>query len=147
MTPRRTPVPVAVDDAGFVRVPEAHCYPVLTDVAAWPRFWPATEVVDHGRDRLSLTAGTWPRRLLVEVTAGSWRHDAGFTMTLGRDLEGTWEVWLEPGFGGTVVHHVVAARARRGWAPGTFRRWLRRGTWALKDELEHAARRDVAEGA
>ncbi len=125
-----------VDDAGFVRAPEARCYRVLTHVAAWPSFWPATAVVDHGGDRFTVTAGRRPRRLRLAVAAGGWRHDAGFTMRLGGDLVGRWEVWLEPGWGGTVVHHVVAA-------PGTsmrrrrhLRRWLRTGLWGLKDLLQ-----------
>lgn len=125
-----------VDDDGFVRAPESRCYRTLTDVVSWPGFWPGTRVEEHDEDRYTLLAGSWPRRLRLEVTAGAWRLDAGFTFQLAGDVSGTWEIWLEPGWGGTVVHHVVPARAGSPRALPLLRGWLRAGLWGLKDLLE-----------
>lgn len=140
-----------VDDDGFVRAPADRCYGALTDVAAWPRFWPSTTVRDHGDDRYTLVAGrrSWrplpgrPRRLRLDATVGAWRDQVGFTSTLTGDLDGRWEIWLEPGWGGTVVHHVLAARGAPSLLP-PFRRWLRSGLWGLKDHLEAAELRELA---
>lgn len=129
-----------IDDAGFVRVPEARCYRALTDVVGWPTFWPGTVVHAEGDDRYAVRVGPPARRLHLELEAGSWRHDAGFTMQLTGDVQGRWEIWLEPLPGGTVVHHVVAAAARRPHRSRALRRWLRRGLWGLKDLLEEEAR-------
>lgn len=137
--------PLHIDDAGFVRVPESRCYRVLTDLAGWTRWWRGTTVVDRGDDRVTVTIG-WPgRRLRLDLEAGGWRHDAGFTATLAGDVTGTWEVWLEPLPAGTVVHHVVAGSSRRPRHGTALRRWLRRGLWDLKDVLEDGARRAMLE--
>lgn len=132
-----------VDDDGFVRARPARCYRVLSDVASWPAFWPRTDVVDLGGNHYTLVVGRRPRRLRLEASTGAWRHETGFTATLRGDLAGSWEVWLEPGWGGTVVHHVVAARGIAS-APPRFRRWLRAGLWGLKDHLEAPAAAGVA---
>lgn len=120
-------------------MPEARVYPVLTHVAAWPRFWPRTRVTALGDDRFELVLGRPPRRLRLRLAAGAWRHDAGFTMRLGGDLVGRWEIWLDPTAAGTVVHHVLDARGATARLLPRFRGWVRGGLWGLKDELEGQA--------
>lgn len=132
------------DDDGFVRAPAGAVYPVLTDVAGWPTWWPGTRVDDLGDDRSRVTLRGGARRLRLTLAAGGWRHDEGVRLTLSGDLVGEAEFWLEPGWGGTVVHHLLTAEARR--APRaslrTYRRWLRRGLWALRDHA-HAVAAEV----
>ena len=147
MPPRRRPLDTVlhIDDAGFVRVPESVCYPTLTDLRGWPSWWRSTVVTgggrDDGGDQVVVRTGVRPRGLRLDLVAGGWRHDAGFTLEVDGDVRGSWEVWLEPLPVGTVVHHVVAGRVRRAADARALRTWLRHGLWDLKDLLEERARR------
>lgn len=140
-----------IDDDGFVRAPAPLVYRRLTHVGAWDEWWPGMRVTpvpstgdDDPADReswdLRLRDG-W-HRLRIRAEVGGWRHEAGFTMRLSGDLDGTAEFWLEPSHGGTVVHHVVVARTeRRGlMVLRTYRRVLRRGLWAFKDRVQSEVR-------
>lgn len=126
-----------VDDDGFVRAPVAACYPVLTHLAAWPSWWPGTRVAERpGEDRFTVTAGRGPGRLVLDVVAHGWRHDAGFRMTVTGTVTGEVEWWLEEGWDGTVVHHLATLHGvspRRG---RRYRRWVRAGLWGVKDRVQ-----------
>jgi hypothetical protein len=137
-----------VDDAGFVRAPLGACYAVLTDLSGWGAWWPGarTRPVHMAKDAVEVAVGTRLRGLRLRLTAGGWRHEAGFRMAVTGDLVGRAEFWLEPGWDGTVVHHVLAATPTRGdgrRVRAAYRSWLRRGLWGLKDELEAAVRVDA----
>jgi hypothetical protein len=133
---------IHVDDDGFVRAPAADCYRALTDVAAWSTLLPDTVVEAVGEDRFALTLGRGRQRIRLQVEAGRWRHDTGFVLACTGDLQGTAEFWLEPGWGGTLVHHLLHARTDRREAATreSYRRWLRAGLWSLKDHLQAAER-------
>jgi hypothetical protein len=148
-----------VDDDGFVRAGAPLVYRRLTDIAAWERWWPGVRVRpadpppsapapassgplrggpghDVGDEawRLRLTSGL----VRIDVTAvpHAWRLDTGFALALSGDLVGRAEFWLERGWGGTVVHHVLAAttpRRRPRRVHHAYRRVVRRGLWGLKD--------------
>ncbi len=136
-----------VDDDGFVRAPAAACYRTLTDVAGWPAFAPDTRVDVAGENRFELALGRGRDRLRLVAEASSWRHDAGFKLALTGDITGTAEFWLEPGWGGTVVHHLVnatVAGSQPARVHAAYRRWLRHLLWGLKDVLQDEVRR--AEG-
>jgi hypothetical protein len=133
-----------LDDDAFVRAPVALVYRRLTDIGAWDGWWPGMGVApwDHPDGveawHFRLRAGRG-RRLRFRGVPGAWRHDAGFRVEVTGDLEGWTEFWLEEGWGGTVVHHlVVAATPRR--APlrvlRDYRTVFRRGLWQLKDDLQ-----------
>lgn len=133
-----------VDDDGFVRAPAALVYRRLTDVAAWDAWWPQLDVTprpDRGPDEvvtfeLRPAAG---RRLRYDARLHGWRHDAGFSLALEGDVRGHAEFWLEPGWGGTVVHHLLVGATsdpRPAQVLADYRRVLRRGLWACKDRLE-----------
>lgn len=125
-----------VDDDGFVRAPVAVCYPVLTHLAAWPEWWPGTRVTPRtGKDHVGLRIGRGPRRLTLDVRAHSWRHDAGFRLTVTGALDGEVEFWLEEGWGGTVVHHLATLRTADRRAARRYRRWARAGLWGSKDAV------------
>ncbi len=84
-------------------------------------------------------AGAPGRRVRLTARLHGWRLDAGFALELRGDLDGRAEFWLEPGYGGTVVHHLVIATTthpRPLEVHTDHRRALRRGLWALKDLLE-----------
>jgi len=136
-----------VDDDGFVRAPAALCYRTLTNLPAWGTWWPgaSTTPVPDVADALDLVladARRLPGRggeVALRVAAGAWRHDLGFRLELSGDLRGAAEFWLEPGWGGTVVHHVLLASTGRDDGPAvvrSYRWWLRQGMWALKDLLQ-----------
>ena len=137
-----------VDDAAFVRAPAGLVYRRLTDVSRWPTWWPGTRVrpmpPEDGDETWGLElAGAPLRRLRLAARLHGWRHDQGFALALRGDLVGRAEFWLEPGHGGTVVHHVAVAstdRPRARTVEGDYRRALRRGTWGLKDALQLEAR-------
>jgi hypothetical protein len=126
-----------VDDDGFVRAPAEDCYRVLKHVGAWDTWWPRTRVRELGGDRFAVAVSR-TRPLRIEVAAHTWRHDQGFRLTLTGDLTGAAEWWLEPGWGGTVVHHLATFAADRRSAPTfrRYRRWLRSGLWGMKDHLQ-----------
>lgn len=127
-----------VDDDGFVRAPAADCYPVLTHLAAWPEWWPGTRVATRpGEDHHRVTVGRGPGRLALEVRGHDWRHDAGFHLTVDGTLNGEVEFWLEPGWDGTVVHHLATLRGRRRDL-GRYRRWARAGLFGIKDRVQAA---------
>lgn len=133
-----------VDDDGFVRGPAPLVYRRLTDVRAWDAWWPGLEVAARPQDapaeRVDLTWRPAPGRQLRSIaTLGAWRHDEGFALDLVGDITGRAEFWLEPGWGGTVVHHVLVgatAHPRPLQVLADHRRVLRRGLWALKDRVE-----------
>lgn len=142
-------MPVHIDDAGFVRAPVALVYRRLTDVGQWPAWWHGTRVraLERSRvgERWALELRGRPlRRVRLLAHVHGWRHDAGFLLGLSGDLDGRAEFWLEPGHGGTIVHHIVAAEAAvpggERWLVSDYRRALRRGLWGLKDALHLEAR-------
>lgn len=126
-----------VDDDGFVRAPAADCYRTLTNVAAWPEWWPATRVEERsGKDHFRVRVGRGPRRLALEVRAHGWRHERGFHLAVEGDLHGDVEFWLEPGWGGTVVHHLATLEGGSRHRYRRYRRWGRRGLWGVKDQVQ-----------
>jgi hypothetical protein len=146
-------VALHIDDDGFVRAPAPLVYRRLTHVLAWPQWWPGTEVVERPRELApDAVAGADPdevvglelvgapgRRVRLTGRLHAWRLDAGFSLDLRGDIEGHAEFWLEPGWGGTVIHHLVIASTshpRPLTVHADYRRALRRGLWALKDLLE-----------
>lgn len=137
-----------VDDDAFVRAPAALVYRRLTHIGAWESWWPGVRATPrHDAEGPESWSLTWRavrhRALRFDAVPGQWRHDAGFRLEVTGDLDGWTEFWLEEGWGGTVVHHlVVASTARR--APmrvlRDYRTVLRRGLWRLKDDLQTEVR-------
>lgn len=128
-----------VDDDGFVRAPAAACYRALTHVAAWPDWWPSTRVRERaGDDEFTVVVGRWPRRLRLELRAHGWRHEQGFRLAVTGDLTGEVEFWLEPGWDGTVVHHLATLRGGGAARHRHYRRWVRQGLWGVKDRVQGA---------
>ena len=138
-----------VDDDAFVRAPAALAYRRLTNINGWPDWWPGIRVAPvAGATRAESYAIEWGRgpigpgiRLLA--TAGGWRHEVGFVLTLAGDLDGRSEFWLEPGYGGTVVHHLLVADSDARRPLMVLRRYravLRRGLWAFKDRIQAEVR-------
>lgn len=142
-----------VDDDGFVRAPAPLVYRRLTHVLAWPEWWPGIEVVERPPERApDATDATEPdevvglelvgapgRRVRLTARLHDWRLDAGFALSLRGDIQGRAEFWLERGWGGTVVHHLVVATTEHPQpltVHADYRRAVRRGLWALKDLLE-----------
>lgn len=145
------PVLLFADDATFVRAPESLVYRRLTDLAAWPTWWPGCEVTpvpsppgaERFAVRLAIGRG---RRLACMVRPHGWRHDLGVVLALTGDLDGRGELWLEPTGGGTIVHHVLAAttpRAQPVRVLAAYRRAVRVGLWGLKDLLQVEVRTSV----
>ncbi len=138
-----------VDDDAFVRAPADVVYRRLTNLNGWPAWWPGVRVA-----RLTNVTGAesyaieWGHRLLgpgirLLASARRWRHEVGFELAVRGDLEGRAEFWLEPGYGGTVVHHLLVARSddRRPLAVlARYRAVLRRGLWAFKDDVQSEMR-------
>jgi hypothetical protein len=135
-------------------------YRRLTHVLAWPTWWPGVEVAERPRERApgrpadapldEVVACSWTgapgRRVRFTARLHDWRLDAGFALDLRGDLQGAAEFWLEPGWGGTVVHHLVRAETthpRPLEVHADYRRALRRGFWALKDLLQLEVRTGV----
>ena len=137
-----------VDDAGFVRAPAWLVYRRLTDVGGWPTWWPGARVRSlpaRAGDEAWLVElrGAPLRRLRVAARPHGWRHEQGFSLALTGDLAGGAEFWLEPGYGGTVVHHLLVAESPRRDERALLRDHrvaLRRGLWGLKDLLQLEAR-------
>lgn len=133
-----------VDDDGFVRAPAALVYRRLTDVASWDAWWPLLTVTPepqhHPDEVVTLELRPAPgRRLRMSARLHGWRHDAGFRLELRGDVRGDAEFWLETGWGGTVVHHLLVGATdhpRPLQVLADYRRVLRRGLWACKDRLE-----------
>lgn len=133
-----------VDDDGFVRAPAPLVYRRVTDVLAWDRWWPQLSVAPReaaGPDQVvAVELRPAPgRRLRYDARLHGWRHDAGFSLALSGDVRGHAEFWLEPGWGGTVVHHLLIGATdhpRPLQVLADYRRVLRRGLWACKDRLE-----------
>lgn len=151
MTPGRADrllrVDLHVDDDAFVRAPVELVYPRLTNLAAWPEWWPGVRVASLDARRGEFYGLEWrtgwrlPLRMVAQT--GGWRHHAGFEMHLTGDVIGRAEFWLETGYGGTVVHHVLAARTDRRMPMAVlrqYRRVLRQGLWAFKDTLQEEVR-------
>jgi hypothetical protein len=149
-------VDLHVDDDGFVRAPVELVYRRLTHVAAWPTWWPGIVVrplPPEAGPHASTDApdecwafelrGAPLRRVRLTARLHSWRHERGFSLALRGDVEGHAEFWLEPGYGGTVVHHLLIARtdlAHPVRVYRDYRRALRRGLWGLKDVLHVESR-------
>lgn len=139
-----------VDDDGFVRAPAGLVYRRLTDIGRWPTWWQGvrTTPMDDGtgrevwalefaRDRFrGLRVAAWPH---------TYRHEAGFKLSLTGDLVGDAEFWLEPTHGGTVVHHLVVAEPtnRPRSTLATYRAVARRGLWGIKDAVQTEVRTAV----
>lgn len=140
-----------VDDDAYVRAPVSLVYPRLTDIGGWSDWWPGVRAtpragVDDG-ERWDVTwSASRLRPLRFVAHPGQWRHDAGFRLELTGDLEGWSEFWLEDGWGGTVVHHLLVASTttrRPLRALADYRAVLRRGLWAFKDDLQRSVRVDA----
>jgi hypothetical protein len=134
-----------IDDDGFVRAPAPDVYRCLTDVGAWSSWWPGVRVesVEAPEETWDLRLSAGRRTLRVRAVCHDWRLDTGFRLRLTGYVEGDAEFWLERGWGGTVVHHVVVGttdRRRPHVVLGTYRRVLRRGLWACKDRLQSEVR-------
>ncbi len=133
-----------VDDDGFLRAPAALTYRRLTDVAGWDGWWPGLAVTPLPErlpdEVVAFELRPAPgRRLRCTARLHGWRHDAGFSLELAGDLRGHAEFWLEPGWGGTVVHHLLVGATDHPQplqVLADYRRVLRRGLWACKDRLE-----------
>lgn len=141
MTLPAAPGPVTIDDATFVRAPVPLVYRRLTDLAAWPTWWPRARVralPPRGGDErwavaLRVDAAT---QLRLGVTCVRWRHEAGLVLAVDGDLAGRVELWLEPAARGTVVHHLAVVAATGAWPRRTvagYRRAVRAGLWGFKD--------------
>lgn len=142
-----------VDDDGFVRAPTPLVYRRLTHIRSWGEWWPGvslTPVPERAEDddseawRMTWRGGLTGLRF--EAVAHGWRHEAGFELALTGDVDGRAEFWLEPGFGGTVVHHVLVGttgRRRPLRVLRVYRRVLRRGLWAFKDRLQAEVRQEL----
>lgn len=137
-----------VDDAGFVRAPQALVYRRLTDLAAWPTWWrglrllPRPPVDDEPCWAVQLP-GARLRRVRLLVRPHNWRHDAGFSLRIAGDLTGRGEFWLEATAGGTVVHHLAVLHTELAHPMrvlADYRRGIRRGLWGIKDQLQVEAR-------
>lgn len=145
------PVLLTADDATFVRAPESLVYRRITDLVAWPTWWPGCEVVGlpspPGSERFAVRlAAGGGRRLACTVRPYGWRHDLGVALALTGDLDGRGELWLEPTGGGTVVHHMLAATTPRPHPTrvlAAYRRAVRVGLWGLKDLLQVEVRTAV----
>lgn len=136
-----------LDDAGFVRAPPSLVHRRLSDVADWPHWWPGCEVhalpppaeaPTDERVAVELSAGAL-RRLRLRLRPHSWRPASGFHLEVDGDVVGAVEFWLDPGHGGTVVHHLASITATSSPAPrivAAYRRAVRRGLWGLKDALQ-----------
>lgn len=140
-----------MDDDGFVRAPVALVYRRLTHIGAWAEWWPGLRVVelDARPDEDECWQLTWWdgwRRMRVRAHAHGWRHEAGFKLRLEGAVEGDAEFWLERGYGGTVVHHLLVGRTHRRRPLAvlrSYRRNLRRGLWAFKDLVQSEVRADA----
>jgi uncharacterized protein YndB with AHSA1/START domain len=135
-----------VTDALLVRAPVGLVYRTLTDVDGWPSWWPGCTTTLHGvrgtsatmsaGDQHAVELRSGRRRLRLEVTAHSWRHDAGFVVDVAGDVELQGEWWLAPDPSGVIVHHVVRDLAGRSHGTDRYRRAVNDGMQALKDRLE-----------
>lgn len=136
---------VHVDDDGFVRAPRGLAYRVLTDLGQWPTFWPGCRVAARGDAfEVLLRPDRWSRPLPLVLRPHAWRHDEGFAVDVDGALRGRGEFWLEAGWGGTVVHHLLAAEVVSGRPHRVlpaYRAALRRGLCGLKDSLQSDVRR------
>lgn len=141
-----------------MRAPVGLVYRTITDVAAWPAWWPALlaapdvrtdgapDAAAHDRaaaevERWRLVVGRRPGRTRLSATASGWRHDVGFRLALDGDLVGGAEWWLEPSRGSTIVHHVLdldAVGGRDLRRIARLRRAVRRGLWGLQGRCEAA---------
>lgn len=135
-----------VDDDGFVRAPAGLVYRRLTDIGAWPNWWPdvQTRTVEADEEAWSISFGR--QGPVCQAVPGQWRHDEGFRLALSGDLDGVLEFWLEAGHGGTVVHvilHAASGRRRPLRTLKAFRRSVRRGLWAFKDLLQSEVRSSI----
>jgi hypothetical protein len=135
-----------VDDDGFVRAPRGLVYRRLTDLGAWPTFWPGATVARRDGTaesfELTLRGSRFSRPLRLVAAPGQWRHDEGFRLSLQGDVDGEAEFWLEQGWGGTVVHHLATLHTTgRGRAElRSYRAALRRGLCGLKDDAQTQVR-------
>ena len=134
---------ITIDDATFVRAPTPLVYRRLTDLAAWPVWWPHARIRElprlGGDERWALSLRAGPAtQLRLGLTCVRWRHEAGLVLAVQGDLAGRVELWLEPVAGGTVVHHLGVIAATRRWPRRTvigYRRAVRAGLWGFKDAL------------
>ena len=150
--PEPTDVPrsdLHLDDDGFVRAPVPLVYRRITDIGAWGEWWPGVKVNARSEpgeaERFDLTfRSRWPRRALrIEIRPHSWQHHDRFSFEYRGALVGEGQWWLEPGWGGTVVHHwfVGYSELRHPLrALSIYRCAVRRGLWGFKDEVQSLVR-------
>lgn len=154
--PPPPPANLHLDDDGFVRAPVELVYRRLTDVGSWGDWWPglriaALDAPDDDERFAATFRGSWPRRSLrVTIAPHTWQHHDRFTITCTGDLIGEGQWWLEPGWGGTVVHHwfVGGTERRNPLAVLTaYRQAVRRGLWGFKDEVQSVVRAEAGRPA
>lgn len=90
-----------------------------------------------------LRPGPLSRPLRVVARPHRFRPAKGVFLDLRGDLVGLAEWWLEEGWGGTVVHHLVradSARRRPAAVADAYRTSVRRATWRLKDGVQSEIR-------
>ena len=109
------PRTVDVVDETFVRARPATVRAALDEAGLLDRLWPGLE-----------------REVLQD------RGAKGVRWRAAGDVEGRLEIWLEAASGGTIVHHFLHGRQRRGghrWVQQHRRRW-KGGLHVIKDHLE-----------
>lgn len=142
-----------LDDEAFVRAPPASVYRWLTDFSTYPAWWPGFRIiaaavggsVEPGVSLLTLELRARPLRRPLRIAARPYRFrpGKGVFLDLDGDLAGDAEWWLEEGWGGTVVHHLIRAdtpRRRPRTVAAAYRASVRRATWGLKDAVQSEVR-------
>ena len=127
-------------DAVFIRASRRRLHPVITDVAAWGRWWPGLTVAADGAGlQLGLRAPGSRRTRRWHAAHGKQRHDLGIELRYTGEVAGTAELYYLDEPAGTVVHYLfrgrVADRGARA-AVRDHRAGVRAGLHALKDRFE-----------
>lgn len=158
------------DDDAFVRAPPRLVYRRLVEPSSYPDWWPGfrlvrsaptaatfdAEAVAAGEDldqlmgvptepgeahfAFHLHRGGLRRRISVVARPYRFRPLKGFAAALEGDVVGTIEWWLEPGWGGTVVHHLAHLTPHRRRARAGYRRSARAALFGLKDAIQTEVR-------
>jgi hypothetical protein len=137
-----SPRPVRFDEDAAVHVhaPAAVAYLLVTDLRAWPQWWPGLRIDTVDAVPLRLRIGRGPAALRLTVEDHDWRHDVGVRLRLSGDLDGEAEWWMAPHGAGATVHLRTAAQVRSAAAARRWRRSVRRALWGTKDRSELAVR-------
>lgn len=158
------------DDDAFVRAPPRFVYRRLVDPASYREWWPGFELlrasptaatwdaeavsagedldqlmgapVEPGEAHFAFRLGRGPLRRRIAIVAHPYRFRPvkGFAVALDGDVVGTIEWWLEPGWGGTVVHHLAHLTRLRRRARVGYRRSARAALFGLKDAVQSEVR-------